>query len=343
MEPERVCPEAPVRVEHPEWFVPCDGSMARFDLSQPEAYAWLRSEMERLIDAYDLAWMKIDFNFDLDSDPAGLELSGYTELWYGMLDEVRAAHPDVFFEGCSSGAMRSDLNALSRADGHFLSDSLEPVDMLRISQGAWLRLPPGRIGRWAGLRSPGRLIPRNQRTLGDSLDTIVVPGGALWEPARCVDLDFAMLASMPGTLGLTGDLAGLPAAVAERLAEHVQFFKEWREFISGTVAHLLTPASPTSDRNGWLTFQLQTPSDSASLLFIYRLGIASPARQWRLRGLRPNMNYTVQRRLTPEAPPVIRSGADLMSQGLTIELPAGGSSRAFAAAVYVVRPEKSEE
>ncbi len=70
MEPERFGPEAPIRAEHPEWFVPVGGA-ARMDLNQPEAYAWLRGEIGRLVETYELAWMKIDFNFGLDADASG--------------------------------------------------------------------------------------------------------------------------------------------------------------------------------------------------------------------------------------------------------------------------------
>jgi hypothetical protein len=45
--------------------------------------------------------------------------------------------------------MRGDLATLTHVDGHFLSDSVNPADVLRISQGAFLRLPPGRWYRLA--------------------------------------------------------------------------------------------------------------------------------------------------------------------------------------------------
>lgn len=80
MEPERFGPEAPIRAEHPEWFVPV-GAAARMDLTQPAAYAWLRAEIARPVETYQLAWMKIDFNFALDADASGAELSDYTAAW----------------------------------------------------------------------------------------------------------------------------------------------------------------------------------------------------------------------------------------------------------------------
>lgn len=338
MEPERVGPEAPVRSEHPDWFVP-SGTSARFDLARPEAYAWLRGEISRLVETYQLAWMKIDFNFDLDTDViSGRELSGYSAQWRRMLDEIRAEHPNTFFEGCASGGLCMDVVTMSHYDGHFLSDSIEPVDMLRISQGSFLRLPPGRIGRWAGLRSPGPVVPRYCMRTADSPNTILVPGGALWEPAGTVDLDFALLVAMPGIFGFTGDLAGLPAAVMARVQEHVAFFKEWRRFITGAVVHLLTPPELITKRSGWVAFQFQNPADSTSLLFTYRLGTAVPARRWRLRGLNPKAQYVAQRALSADAKPEVLSGAEWMAAGLAVDLPAVGSSRTCAAAVYTVKP-----
>lgn len=338
MEPERFGPEAPIRAEHPGWFVPV-GTAARLDLTQPAAYAYLRSEIGRLVETYLLAWMKIDFNFILDADASGAELSDYTTAWYRLLDEIRAAYPRTFFEGCSSGAMRGDLATLTHVDGHFLSDTVNPVDMLRISQGAWLRLPPGRLTRWAVVRSAGQALPRYGESVAESPAALLTPCGALWEPAETVDLSFALLAAMPGMLGVSGDLAGLPSAVAARIGEYVAFFKEWRRFIAGAVAHLLTPPERIADREGWVAFQFQNQADETSLLFVYRLGVASQAPRWPLRGLKHKAHYSVQRALVADAPSTIMTGTALMTAGLEVVLPAVGGTRASAAAVYVVKPQ----
>ena len=336
MEPERVGPEAPVRSRHPEWFVPA-GASARFDLARPEAYAWLRGEIGRLVETYRLAWMKMDYNFEMDADSlSGSELSGYTALWRRMLDEIRAAYPGTFFEGCASGGLCLDAATLAHFDGHFLSDTIEPADALRISQGAFLRVPPGRITRWAGLRSQGPAAPRYCLSTAGSPDTVLVPGGALWEPAVTADLDFALLAAMPGMFGLTGDLAGLPPAVAARVREHVAFFKEWRRFIAGAAAHLLTTPELVSARSGWIAFQFQDPAGKAGLVFIYRLGVAAQAPRWRLRGLKPEARYAVRRALTADHESAIMSGTELMTAGFAADPASAGGSRASAAAVYVV-------
>ncbi len=338
MEPERIGPEAPLRTEHPEWLVPVDGSW-RLDLANPDARVWLRCEIARLIETYKVRWIKMDCNFGFDIDPAGRELSGYNTHGHALLDELRETYPETFFEHCSSGGMRLDLTTLSHCDAHFLSDSADPVDILRISQGAFLRLPPGRISHWAVLRSPGAIIPRYGSRTADSPATILVPGGGLWEPASNTDLDFALLANMPGILGLSGDLAGLPPAVAARIQEHIAFFKRWRRFIAKSVAHLLTPPEPISCRNGWVAFQLQNPTDTSSLLFVYRLGVAPHPPRWYPKNLNPHARYTVRRALQPKANTTVLSGQELMEEGLTIELPiVGGSSRGCSASVHIIQP-----
>ena len=55
--------------------------------------------------------------------------------------------------------MRLELNMLAHFDAHFLSDTVNPVDTLRILQGTLLRLPPGRLAHWTVLRSAGSRIP----------------------------------------------------------------------------------------------------------------------------------------------------------------------------------------
>jgi alpha-galactosidase len=342
MEPERFGPDAPIRAEHPEWFVPV-GASARLDLTQAAAVAYIRREIGRLVETYRLAWMKIDFNFTLDADASGAELSEYATAWYRILDEIRAAYPGTFFEGCSSGAMRGDLATLTHVDGHFLSDSVNPVDVLRISQGAWLRLPPGRLFRWTVIRPAGRqAVPRYGKSLGDSPLAILTPGGAGWEPSETVDLDFALLAAMPGMLGFSGDLGGLSKEQGARIAEGVAFYKTWRRFITGSVAHLLTPPELLACREGWVGVQLQAPGGDTSLLFVYRLGPCGAPPPLRLYGLKTEVRYAITRGFDPSVAPASGIGADLMRDGLRVDGPGAFAQAGSRAEVFCVAPQAAD-
>lgn len=333
MEPERFAVGVPVRQAHPEWFLPAQGELARIDLENPDAYRYLRREIGRLVEAYRLAWMKIDSNFELGDDPTGAELSGYYTRWFQLLNEIRLAYPETFFEGCASGGMRLELNMLAHFDAHFLSDTVNPVDTLRILQGALLRLPPGRLTHWAVLRSAGNQIPWYSDPMNASWpDTIVTPQGAGWQPSETVDVDFALLAALPGGFGLSGDLASLPREARQRLAWAAGFYKGWRRLITGAVAHLLTPPKPIADRAGWAAFQLQDPHDTTSLLFTYRLDDWRSLQIFPLCALEPKATYLVRREDIPGQPEITAAGQELMSRGLEISLPSPNR-----AAVYSIK------
>jgi alpha-galactosidase len=335
MEPERFGPDAPIRTEHPEWFVPV-GSAARIDLTQPQARRWMRSEIGRLVETYSLAWMKIDFNFSLGTDDSGAELYDYYVAWYALLDEVRAAYPNTFFEGCASGALRTDIEALRHFDNHFISDSVNPVDVLRISQGAWLRLPPGRLGRWAVLRSAGQVVPRYGQSQGESPSLVLTPRRAVWEPAESVELDTALLTAMCGMMGFSGDLAGLTDEHRTRIAQAVAFYKTWRKDITGSEAHMLTPPEPIGVRTGWVGVQLRSPAADTNLVFVYAVGIAGAPPPMPLYGLCPEQTYRVTRGFDGENDGEPMSGKDLMRDGLPLERYAVGDNQAE---VFAIRPE----
>jgi len=325
VEPERIGPAAPIRQEHPEWFLPGTGGFSYPNLQDERAYAYILGELSRLAETYKLAWMKVDFNFSLGIDSLGGEFYGYYAVWYRLLDEFRARFPDLFLEGCASGGMRLDLNTLSHFDGHFLSDTVDPVDTLRIGEAALLRLPPGRLGRWAVMRSIGRSVPQYGLPLDKAPVSIVTPMGATWERSSVASVDFCVLAAMPGMLGFSGDLAGLPQEARERLRVHVAFFREWREFIAGSVAHLLTPPCPKEERGGWVALQLQKPGERSNLLFVYRLDDAADSKRFYPRNLVPEHAYTLKG-LSGLLAPVYRSGAHLMSEGIEFTLPARNSA-----------------
>jgi len=334
MEPEHVAPSAPILKAHPEWFLP--GSRNGFypDLTNPDAYKYLCSEISRLVETYKLAWMKMDYNFDFHIDPWGTEFSSYYEAWYRLLDEIRTQHPQVFFEGCAGGGGRLELNTLRHFDGHYLSDNTDPIDMLRISEGALLRVPPGRITQWPVLRSvtqstadsdiPAAICPPKTLTMANL--------GGKWKRFAYIDVDFVLRVSLRGMFGLSGDISSLPQEVRAKVRRHIDFFKEWREFIIGSPAHLLTAPRLRRDRTGWSAVQLQNPRETSNLVFAYRLAAAEAVKRFRLRRLDRDRKYSVTDFDQPDAPTTL-TGGQLMDDGLAVRL-----DNEFLAAVFVIEP-----
>ena len=327
IEPERNAATVPAVRAHPDWFLRGANGFFYPDLTRSEVYDYILAEMSRLVESYELVWLKVDFNFELGHDPAAL--ARYYERWYALLDKLRAAYPRLFLEGCASGGLRSDLNTLAHFNGHFLSDTVNPIDALRIYQGALLRLPPGRLGRWIVLRAVGKTIPHYGRPLAQTPETLVTPGGATWAESVTVGVDFAARAALPGMLGLSGDIAGLPEETRQRLRHHIAFYKEWRAFIVGSVAHLLTPARRKEERGGWAAIQLQKPGETTSLLFVYRLDDGAPKKWFPLCGLQAEQIYEVVNDDLADEPARSFSGRELMDSGLPVELAERNSAAVF--------------
>ena len=302
MEPERFGRASPIRKEHPEWFPNQDQPFTRIDLSQRPAYDWLFGEMKRLIDTYSLGWMKIDFNFELGKDASGHVLTDYFRAWYRLINELEKAYPNTVFEACSSGALRLDLKVMERFPIGFLSDNVSPWDCLSIAQGAWKRLPPGRLGRWSVLRH------RNGVTEACT--------GAGWEhPAPCSP-EFSVATALLGALGFSGDLASLPEDQLDTLATLVSVFKDRRGQICEAEGSLLTEPRVIGDKKGWAAMQLHLAG--WNLVGAYRLEDADPTFTFHPKRLDREKTYRIHDLLGPFKARL--TGEHILDKGIEVNL-----------------------
>ena len=324
VEPERLGATVPAVRQHPEWFASTDGVYFYPKLENPQVYEYILGEMARLIETYRLVWLKVDFNFERGADATGAEYYSYYREWYRLLDELRAAHPGVLIEGCSSGGLRLDLATLSHFDAHWLSDDVTALDVLRIFQGALLRIPPGRITKWAVLSGP-KEAAGGLSLLGKP--AVIAPVGATWERSAPAEVDFVARVALPGLFGVSGDLSSLPKAAQDRLAYHIAFFKKWRNLIAASRAHLLTPPRPISDCSGWAAIQLQHSLETTSLLFAYRLDDPAAKMRFRLRALDETRLYTV---IVDDKSIASATGKQLMDDGILMEIPTRNGAQVAA-------------
>lgn len=330
MEPEHVGPEARVRSEHPEYFV---AGGERLDLTRPDARGWLRGQITGLIERYDLAWLKVDFNIGLGRDGSGMGLRGYYDAWYGLMDELRGAYPGVWFEGCASGGMRLEMESLRHFDGHFLSDNTNAYEVIRLGEVTMLRCPPGRLGRWCVVRGMGRVGPEYPGRVAESPDRLATAVASGWQSGQgpeWVDPRLAVLACLPGQLGVSGDLTTLCDSARDELALGITWYKQHRHWLVNAHAHLLTSVRPIDDRRGWSAVQLSRHDADEHLLLAYRLQDPRAECRWRLRGLDTTKNYRWSRLGGGGGE---TSGLQLLESGLQLFAPLPGR----AEAVYVKR------
>ena len=122
-EPEMINIDSDVARAHPDWVMadrrPAAGRVPRPAGDQPRHPRVLRptsgTRSSRILAEYDIGYIKWDHNRDLID--AGTQPSGrpgvheQTLAFYRLVDEIKAAHPGLEIESCSSGGARVDLGS----------------------------------------------------------------------------------------------------------------------------------------------------------------------------------------------------------------------------------------
>jgi alpha-galactosidase len=225
-EPEMISLDSDLARVHPDWLlanpasVPAaDGLSYRtqyvLDLANPKAFEHLRSQMSALVEAIGIDFIKWDHNRDLveplhDGAPG---THAQTVAAYRLMDRLKADHPGLEIESCSSGGARTDLGILERADRVWTSDTNDPVERQDIQRWTELVLPPEMIGAHVG-PSPAH------------------------STARSTALSYRIATALQGSAGFEWDLLACDDEETERITAFASLYKELRHLLhTGTVVH----------------------------------------------------------------------------------------------------------
>ncbi|MCK2216391.1 alpha-galactosidase [Actinomadura sp. ATCC 31491] len=236
-EPEMVNPDSDLARAHPDWVLghagrlpPPQRNQQTLDLARPEVYAYLLERIDALVTEYELDYIKWDHNRDI-AEPVHDGVPGVhaqTLATYRLLDELRARHPALEIESCSSGGARVDHGILARTDRVWTSDSNDALDRQSIQRWTGLLVPPERMGAHVG-------APRDHVT-GRSLPLAFRAGTALF-----------------GHMGVEWDLTSASEAELEELAEWIALHKRLRPVLhAGRVVHADHP-DPSALLHGVVT------------------------------------------------------------------------------------------
>ncbi len=303
VEPEMVNLDSDVARAHPEWVMqPGHGRLPVesrhqqvLNLGLPDAYAHVRDHLSAILDEYDISYLKWDHNRDLveaGSAPHGAPgVHAQTLAAYQLMDELKAAHPGLEIESCSSGGARVDLAVMERCDRVWTSDTIDPHERQRML-------------RWTGQLLPPELLGSH------------IASGASHTTGRVHSLAFRAATAVFGHLGVEWDLA---AASAEELAEldaWIAWYKENRAHLLG--GELVRVDMPDADV--WV-HGVVTPERG---LFSVVTGAIHPATDLGdviLPGLDPDAVYDVRpvqvgRTPTPWSPPGWAGGVRMSGRAL---------------------------
>ncbi|TFC55796.1 alpha-galactosidase [Cryobacterium sp. TMT2-15-1] len=219
-EPEMVNLDSELARAHPAWIMAARTSLPIesrnqhvLNLALPEAYEHIKARMLAILAEYPIDYIKWDHNRDLTE--AGDQTNGgrpvvhaQTLAFYRLLAELRAAHPGLEIESCSSGGARVDLGVLEHADRVWVSDNIDPHD------------------RQAMLRWTAQLLP--PEFMGSH-----IASGRSYTTGRQHDLSFRAGTAIFGHLGIEWDLAQATVQETDELRSWVEFYKQERRLLLG--------------------------------------------------------------------------------------------------------------
>lgn len=224
-EPEMVNPDSNMFRNYPDWVLkptdsrlPMEGRQQQVvDLTNPEAYNYIYSRMDALVTELGIDYIKWDHNklvteavSPFSGRPAVHE---QTLAVYRIYRDLKAAHPGLEIESCSSGGGRVDMGILQYADRIWVSDCVDPVERADIQRYTSLLVPPEMMGEHVG-DSPAH------------------------STHRTTSQEMRMATAFFGHFGIEWNLLKQPQEDIDKLALWVNEFKKHRQdFATGTVVH----------------------------------------------------------------------------------------------------------
>lgn len=293
VEPEMVDVDSDLARAHPDWISTprprADGGdrlavpwrhQHVLDLVNPDAWAWVYDRIHALLRDNRIDCLKWDDNRDdvelaHDGRPS---THAQTLALYRLLDALRAAHPHVEIESCSSGGGRVDLGILARTDRVWASDTNDALERQHIQRFTSLVVPPELIGAHVG--------PPRSHTTG-----------------RVHDISFRAATALIAHMGVEWDIRRAAPADADALRDAIALHKRHRDLIATGDMVRVDCADPSATVTGVVA------PDRRRAVFVYARLTASAfetPEPVRFAGLDREATYTVQ--VAQPAPRSLRSG-----------------------------------
>ena len=330
-EPEAVAEDSEVYRNHPEWVYQSRsaGPQARhrrfvLNLGRPDVYQHVRDDIFRLVRQYRLDYFRTDMNrpwSDL-GDPTATTGSGRDLVWrhvtnhYRVLDELRAAFPNLIIENCAGGGARIDLGMLRRTDTTWVSDNVDQLSRLGMFMDGTSFLPPAVWENWM-VDWPGREPSRDHEPEIDATRP---------QP----DVDFLFRVPMMGHMGIGANVGLWPEEWRERAKHHVALHKELRRTVQLGQLYKLTPPPPRHGRGDWAVAAFVAPDKREAVAFCYRLDSDLASFRVRLPGLEHDLDYELWLDDRPDR--WRHRGGEIAAEGVEVVVP----SR-FSSALLIVR------
>lgn len=226
-EPEMVNPDSDLFRNHPDWVLQSNGveqvpfrNQMALDLTRYEVSSYVFGRLDSLLSEYPISYIKWDMNRDLHHpvSQGRAVASAQTRAVYALMQKVRASHPHVEIESCSSGGGRADFGVLQLTDRVWTSDSNDALDRQTIQRGASHFFPLEVLGAHVG--------PRTCHITG-----------------RKLSMELRVATALFGHMGVELNLLKAPEHELDTLSKGIALYKSLRHRLhSGAFYRLDTPA-----------------------------------------------------------------------------------------------------
>ena len=321
VEPEMVNPDSDLYRKHPDWVLNFPGrprseqrNQLVLNLARTDVRDYVLGFLDKLLTENDIAFLKWDYNRNW-SEPGWDQLPpdeqkkvyvAFIQNLYWILGELHKRHPKVELESCSGGGGRVDLGILKYADEVWPSDNTDPFDRLTQQDGFTYAYTPQVMMAWV------TDVPH-------------------WLNLRTTSLEYRMLSSMQGSLGIGANIEKWTpeeTATAKRLI--AAYHQVQPTIVQGNLYRLISP------RNGSEFSATQTvnkdKSQSVVFAFIHSTQEGRLFPRLKLEGLDPAAEYTltpIEGKAGPQTP-TTASGAWWMHHGLDMDMSFRGDFKAAA-------------
>ncbi len=306
MEPETVGVKSKLNREHPEWMLRTDDNREIrkvLDLSHPQAAAFFRQEVVRVIKEHQLDFFKIDYNERVEEGGQRQRLGfresegwRHYETLYSVFDQVRREMPQVALECCASGGGRDDLGMMSRFHYACESDFSMFPRSIRAINGLTRFLPPEALCYYHN-----HMPVAHQKT---DLDTHLR----------------VTLFAKPVFVGFGGQDADRSTAYFEKTRRYIQMGKKfcWPIMAAKPVVYHHTPDIGLYSPAEWCVLEYTMPDKKAGYAGVFKVGSGADEYLLRLRGVELGATYEVA--MDNQQEKFRTSGKELAMTGLAIRL-----------------------
>ncbi|HXQ47347.1 MAG TPA: alpha-galactosidase, partial [Caulobacteraceae bacterium] len=283
VEPEMANADSDLLRAHPDWILgvagrkqPLGRNQYVLDLTRAEVFENLYAQIDDLLSGNAISYLKWDMNRDLMHPASGGRAAAHRQTLavYALVDRLRAAHPAVEIEDCSSGGGRADFEMLKRTDRIWLSDCNDPIERQAMQRAFTIFFPPEVMG--------SHVAATADHTTG-----------------RRSSMEFRALTALFGHMGIEADVRAFTESERAALKRWIAAYKDHRALIHSGRLSRQTVSDPAA-----LAFMIA--GETEVLASYAQLGVRAKVSPdpLRLKGLDPAAVYRVAM-IAPAASPIV--------------------------------------